>query len=165
MKGVSEIIAIVLILMIVIALAALAYTWFSGIFTQMTTTAGQNVVATQTTMNTQFVLESAACSAAGCAVGSTVSMTIKNTGQPTIDATKTTFYIDGKSFVVLPAACAAASGCVSNALVTGCSYSCSRVTVATDPTPIRCTSSNPTNPSILKAVIATGLEQTDSIIC
>ena len=32
MKGVSEIIAIILILMIVIALAALAYTWFSGIY-------------------------------------------------------------------------------------------------------------------------------------
>lgn len=31
MKGISEVIAIILILMIVIALSALAYTWFSGI--------------------------------------------------------------------------------------------------------------------------------------
>jgi flagellin-like protein len=36
MKGVNEIIAIILILMIVIALAALAYIWFSGIFRQLT---------------------------------------------------------------------------------------------------------------------------------
>lgn len=32
MKGVHEVIAIILILMIVIALAMLAYTWFSGIY-------------------------------------------------------------------------------------------------------------------------------------
>jgi len=32
MKGISEITAVILILMIVIALAALAYTWFSGIY-------------------------------------------------------------------------------------------------------------------------------------
>lgn len=36
MKGLNEIIAIILILMIVIALACLAYTWFTGIFKMLT---------------------------------------------------------------------------------------------------------------------------------
>ena len=162
MKGVSEVIAIILILMIVIALAALAYTWFSGIFTQLTGTAGQTVTATATTMGTQFVLEAAACNANPCIVGSTYSFTLRNTGQPSFDATKTSFYIDGKPFGAAPV-CAPAAGCAAATLATGCSYSCTRVIVAGE-TPKGC-GGTPTTTSYIKAVIASGLEQSEPIMC
>jgi flagellin-like protein len=162
MKGVSEVIAIILILMIVIALAALAYTWFSGIFTQLTGTAGQTITSTTATMGTQFVLESAACNANPCILGSTLSFTIRNTGQPTFDATRTTFYIDGKPFAGLPA-CAPAATCVAATLANGCSYSCTRVLAATE-LPKGC-GGTPATTSYVKAVIASGLEQNEIIVC
>ena len=168
MKGISEVIAIILILMIVIALAALAYTWFSGIFGQMTSTAGQNIQTTANTMNIQFVLEASACDpnivapVTTCDTGDLISMTIRNTGQPHFDATKTSFYIDGKPFT--GAVCAAAAGCTANDLANGCAYSCTKTTVAADPKP-KCTSANPAISSTMKAVIASGLEQSDTVVC
>lgn len=162
MKGVSEVIAIILILMIVIALAALAYTWFSGIFTQLTGTAGQTIQSTANTMGIQFSLEAAACSANPCGVGATVTMSIRNTGQPTFDATRTTFYVDGIPFT--GAVCAAPAGCVAATLANGCTYSCSKVRVAGDPQP-KCGGTTPATTSTMKSVIASGLEQTEIIAC
>jgi len=164
MKGISEIIAIILILMIVIAMAALAYTWFSGIFTTLTGTAGTAVTATTTQMSIQFALEAAACSGAGtCPVGSVVSMTIRNTAQTVFDATKTSFYIDSKSFT--GATCSSPVGCTATALANGCIYSCTKTTVAADPSPIKCSTTSPTNPSLMKAVIASGIAQSQTIVC
>jgi len=162
MKGISEVIAIILILMIVIALAALAYTWFSGIFGQITSTAGTNIQNTANTMNIQFAIDAAACSAAPCAAGSTLSMTIRNTGQPHFDATKTSFYIDGKPFT--GATCTASAGCNATDMANGCAYACTKTTVAADPVP-KCQSTNPAQSSTMKAVIASGLEQSDIIVC
>jgi flagellin-like protein len=166
MKGVSEVIAIILILMIVIALAALAYTWFSGIFTQLTGTAGQTIQSTTTTMGTQFSLEAAACAVGAtpaCDALDVISMSIRNTGQPIFDATKTTFYIDGAPFT--GAACSSPAGCTANALANGCTYSCTKARVAADPQP-RCPMGTTTATiSTMKAVIATGLEQSEIIAC
>jgi flagellin-like protein len=163
MKGVSEIIAIILILMIVIALAALAYTWFSGIFASMTTTAGTNIQNTANTMNIQFVIDAASCNTGPCAVGSTVSITVRNTGQPHFNASQTSFYIDGKPFAFTAAQCTAGT-CIATDLANGCTYTCSRVTVAADPLP-RCPSVTPAQTSLMKAVIASGLEQSDTVNC
>jgi len=168
MKGVSEVIAIILILMIVIALAALAYTWFSGIFTQLTGTAGQTIQQTATTMGTQFVLEAAACSVGAtpaCDVGDTITFTLRNTGQPTFDATKTSVYIDGVPFTLTGATCAATTGCTAATLANGCAYSCSRARAATDPQPKCPTGTTTATISQMKAVITTGLEANEVVQC
>lgn len=166
MKGVSEVIAIILILMIVIALAALAYTWFSGIFTQLTGSAGQTIVSTTTTMGTQFSLEAAACAVGAtpaCDVGDVISMSLRNTGQPVFDATKTSFYIDGIAFT--GGVCASPVGCTAAALANGCTYTCTKARVAGDPQPKCPMGSTTTTISTMKGVIATGLEATEIIQC
>ena len=88
MKGVSEIIAIILILMIVIALAALAYTWFSGTFSSLTGTASTSVSQTTGAMASSFKIEAAKNMSA-----TNNSVTIRNTGTTAIDLTKMSAYM------------------------------------------------------------------------
>jgi flagellin-like protein len=90
MKGISEIIAIILILMIVIALAALAYTWFSGIFTQMTTTAGTSVTQTANTMGTQFKIENVRNTST-----TIINVTVRNLGTQSINLSNAGAYYNG----------------------------------------------------------------------
>lgn len=72
--------------MIVIALSALAYTWFSGIFASMTQSAGTAVTSTTQAMNTQFSIDSARGS------GTTVYIAYRNTGTQNIDRQYTKVY-------------------------------------------------------------------------
>ena len=149
MKGVSEVIAIILILMIVIALAALAYTWFSGIFGTMTQTAGQNIQQTSQQMNAQFALESAKCSVLGCAGVDCVKVVIRNTGATTITMNKVTAYIAGVKFTAtnpLPAT------------ITNGATGTFDVTLAN-----LCTGATNAVGKTFKAVIDTGLEQTRTV--
>jgi len=92
MKGVSAIIAIILILMIVIALAALAYTWFSGMFSTLTGGAQTSIESENVAMNTLFRIEMAKNGTTGTCYN--VSVTIRNLGTSTINASKMSFYID-----------------------------------------------------------------------
>ncbi len=89
MKGVSEVIAIILILMIVIALAALAYTFFSDTMGQITGQASTSVGQTSDAMATSFMIEAARNSTA-----TTVNATIRNTGSQSIDLSKLTVYVN-----------------------------------------------------------------------
>lgn len=91
MKGVSEIIAIVLILMITISIAALAYTWFSGIFTEIMDAAGSLLTKSSKTMATQFKVDNALYVASD----NIIYASIRNTGNQNFDASKTLFYIRG----------------------------------------------------------------------
>jgi hypothetical protein len=81
--------------MIVIALAALAYTWFSGIFSSLTATAGTSVTQTTGAMATQFKVESAKNTSAVA-----VTAVIRNVGTGTIDLTKVAAYLDGGPIVI-----------------------------------------------------------------
>jgi FlaG/FlaF family flagellin (archaellin) len=92
MKGVSAIIAIILILMIVVALSALAYTWFSGIFSNLTNTASNATNTATNAMGMQINIEAAKYYGAA-PIG--VNATIRNTGTINIDSTKVSTYIDG----------------------------------------------------------------------
>ena len=156
MKGVSEVIAIILILLIVIALAALAYTWFSGIFSTMTQTAGQNIEQNAQQMNIQFRLDSASCSANPCIAASTVSVTIRNTGQQAFDATQTNIYQGGTLKTVAgttysPGTCSGAGN-----FKNGCTATYTYAAAAPLPT---CST------TVMKAGITNGLTDTATLAC
>lgn len=91
MKGVTEIIAIILILMITIALAALAYTWFSGIFSDIMDAAASLLSRSSKNMATQFKVDNALYVASD----NIIYVSIRNTGNQNFNATKSTFYIRG----------------------------------------------------------------------
>ena len=74
--------------MIVIALSALAYTWFSGIFASMTQSAGTAVTTTTSAMATQFSIDSAKGS------GTTVNIVYRNTGTQNINRTQSNVYVN-----------------------------------------------------------------------
>jgi len=87
MKGVSTVIAIILILMITVALAALAYTWFTGIFASLTASATTATTTATTAMATSFVIESA------WNVSTLVNVAIRNTGTSNINMPKIIAYV------------------------------------------------------------------------
>ena len=98
MKGVSDVIAEILILMIVTALAALAWTWFSGIFSNLASTAETSVTQTVTGMAQNFVLENAWCEV----TTPELQFTIRNTGTNPIDDDIVAAYVNGKRKDVTP---------------------------------------------------------------
>lgn len=114
MKGISEIIAIILILMITISLAALAYTWFSGIFTDIMDAAGSLLLRSSKTMSTQFKVDNALYVASD----NIVYVSIRNTGNQNFDASKSLFFIKGIAGEFSAIACSA--GCNCNDLANGC---------------------------------------------
>jgi len=78
-KGVSAVIAIILILMITVALAAMAYVWFTNIFQEISEGAGDAAAGTTQAIGTSFVLEAA--SYTYLAEGNyTIKIAIRNTG-------------------------------------------------------------------------------------
>ena len=113
MKGVSEIIAIIMILMITISLAALAYTWFSGIFSQIMDAAASLLTRSSKNMATQFKVDNAFYVASA----NTIYVSIRNTGNQNFDASKTLFYIKG---VPGSGTITCSAGCICNDLAAGC---------------------------------------------
>ncbi|MEM5778088.1 MAG: archaellin/type IV pilin N-terminal domain-containing protein [Candidatus Aenigmatarchaeota archaeon] len=93
MKGQSEVIAIILIVMIVIGLSALAYTWFSGIFSQLMNAAGTFITGTTGKMVTSFKIEAATYDQDN----SKVIVVIRNIGSKSFDVLKTSFYINDEA--------------------------------------------------------------------
>lgn len=89
MKGVSAVISIILILMITVALAAMAYVWFTSVFETITKGAGEAAAGTQTAIGTQFSIESAKNLTAD-----KITVTIRNTGKENIDMTNIAAYVD-----------------------------------------------------------------------
>lgn len=89
MKGVSAIIAVILILMIVVALSALAWTWFSDIFGDLTNRAGKSIMKQQQQIQKNFGLEVAVCQITG-----NVSFSIRNIGSGELQANQTSAYVN-----------------------------------------------------------------------
>ena len=114
MKGISEIMAIILILMITISLAALAYSWFSGIFTELMDAAGSLLLRSSKTMSTQFKVDNALYISSN----NIVYVSIRNTGNQNFDAFKTIFYIKGVPGEFSTISCS--TGCNCNDLANGC---------------------------------------------
>jgi flagellin-like protein len=96
MKGISEIITMVLILMIVVALIGLAYVWFSGMFTNLTGTTEASVDTTTTAMSTSFRIEMTRN-----VTPTNVSVTIRNIGNAPINVSRMSAYISDTNYPIL----------------------------------------------------------------
>ena len=95
-KGISAVIAIVLILMITIALAAMAYVWFTTVFGEISEEAGESAGDVTESMQTRFSIE-----AAKYTTNDTVDVSVRNTGTGTVDLTNVAVYIDDISRTVM----------------------------------------------------------------
>ena len=82
-KGVSAVIAIILILMITVALAAMAYVWFTSIFQEISEGAGQAAAGTTQAIGTSFVLEAASYTYVADG-NATIKIAVRNTGTNTL---------------------------------------------------------------------------------
>ena len=97
-KGISAVIAIVLILMITVALAAAAYVWFSGVFETITEGVGDAATGVTEKISTDFTLEAAVGEDTNTdTVYDTLSVSMRNTGTQDIDLATVAFYIAGKN--------------------------------------------------------------------
>lgn len=91
MKGQEDIIAVVLILMVTIALTALAYMWFSGIFSGIMATVTTALTRTSGAMATQFKIENAVFNITENTI---LYVTIRNVGSQSFNANKVAFYVN-----------------------------------------------------------------------
>ncbi len=89
MKSVSTIIVSVLILMIVISLAGLAYVWFTDIMGRITESTTGVMNQTIVAFGTQFRIEVAKYDA-----NNNITVSIRNTGTQNIDMSKIAAYIE-----------------------------------------------------------------------
>lgn len=79
-KGISAVIAVVLILMITVALSAAAYVWFSEVFDTITEGAGEAAEGTADVISTQFSI-----AASTRIEGPAAQIVVANTGSTDID--------------------------------------------------------------------------------
>lgn len=90
MKGQEEIITIILLVMIVLAVASLAYMWITGMFTSLVDFVGNAITQTSGSMATQFRLENAVYDP----ILNELYVTVRNVGSQNFDSTRTAFYVN-----------------------------------------------------------------------
>jgi len=88
-KGVSTVIAVVLLLLITVGIVWTVYTWLTGTMTEVTTGTGKAIERQTEILTTDFVIVAAGCTNTGCQVS------ISNTGTRNIDLTKIKVYVKG----------------------------------------------------------------------
>jgi len=100
MKGVSAVVATILILLITVALAASAYVWFNTVFQQTTTTGSQQTQKVGQQITTQFSIASAVYSPtpappASCTGDACATLVyLQNTGSQDITPSEVSFFVD-----------------------------------------------------------------------
>jgi len=149
MKGISEIISIILILMIVIAMSALAYTWFSGVFSDLTNAAGVAVTKTSSNMAVRIKVENALYNS----TANILNVSVRNTGTQGFNATRTLFFVSDLTGSASSISCLS---CDCNNLGAGCVATFSITSVSTTFGPI-------TSGTTVKASIETGLTDSKGI--
>jgi archaellum component FlaF (FlaF/FlaG flagellin family) len=90
MKGISEIITIVLIMFIAILLAGMAYAWFSGVFGDFKGGAESTADTAKNALGTDFQIVSARNVTANV-----IAVMIRNIGESPINASKLGAYLNG----------------------------------------------------------------------
>ena len=88
MKGITPVIAIVLLLMITIALIGFAYVWFNRMALGLTGNIEQQTNRTTTQMGEKILITS-------CVSGDKGKIYIKNVGTSNLDQSKIDVYVDG----------------------------------------------------------------------
>ena len=139
MKGISNLVSTILILMITVILVGLSYVWFTSIFQSISESAGETVTGSSTAIATNFKIEAATNTTA-----TTVATAIRNTGTQNINMTKISAYVSdslqttqGNTGILVP-------GNVSVFNVTNVNNPCGK---------------------ILRITIETGISDTISITC
>jgi FlaG/FlaF family flagellin (archaellin) len=95
MKGVSEIITLVLIALIVVAMAGMAYMWFSGMLTTLTGDAQEKVDQSTNIMASNFRIEFA-----NKVTDTVATVTILNLGSAPINVSKMSAYVNGERYQI-----------------------------------------------------------------
>jgi FlaG/FlaF family flagellin (archaellin) len=90
MKGISEILAMILIVIIVVALIGMTYTFATGLFSTTT-----NATQQQTNQVTGNMGKTVSIVAAKCNAGTNYVFSIRNTGPNAIQATELAAFVDG----------------------------------------------------------------------
>ncbi len=127
MKGVSAVIAVILLLMITVALAATSYVWFSSIFSTVTTGGTAATEQSVATIQASYMIESAYYNATGYPA-SKIQVVIRNTGSSSINMTTAATYIgDTPQTSETPTANMLASNGVATINVTNSTPACGAV--------------------------------------
>ena len=150
MKGVSAVIAIVLILMITVALAAMSYVWFTNVFESLTESGTGAIEKTGQQLQASFSVESARYTS-----GDNVSVSIRNTGSTILDVSAVAFYLNG-----LPAASIVQGSGPTGDLAEGEFTTTAYVIENTTDIGAVCP-----GPTTLRATIAEGYTQTVTVSC
>ena len=95
-KGISSIIAVVLLLLIAIGIVWTVYTWLTGATTTLTTGAGEAIEKKTEILTTDFMIE-----AAGYTGSNQAEVSIRNTGSTDIDLTKILITVKGVSQTIV----------------------------------------------------------------
>ncbi|NOZ82112.1 MAG: hypothetical protein GXO63_03090 [Candidatus Micrarchaeota archaeon] len=90
MKGISTIVAIVLLLMVTVGLVAVAYMWLSNMFSMVSSQSGRTVEERIKSLGTSISIESAEYNPTSDAV----ELVLRNTGRENIDLSTMAAYID-----------------------------------------------------------------------
>lgn len=151
-KGVSAVIAVILILMITVALAAMAYVWFTNIFQELTEGAGGAATQTATALGTSFTIDSAAYNSND---DETV-VTIRNTGSQNIDLTSMAFFINDFPANITTDGQSNASSILVPDRYTDTPFELTNSTAAGAVCP---------GPTVLKATVGAGFTQSKTIAC
>ena len=89
-KGISTVIAVVLLLLITVGIVWTVYTWLTGTMTEVTTGTGQAIGGQVETLTTDFMIV-----AAGYEGSNRAQVSISNTGTQNIDLSKIKVYVKG----------------------------------------------------------------------
>jgi FlaG/FlaF family flagellin (archaellin) len=106
MKGISTILAMILIVIIVVALIGLTYTFAVGLFSTTSGTVTEQTQQFAQTSQKLVSIESASCKVAGSPATATYKFTLRNKGTSDILGTELAGFVDGErvavTFVALP---------------------------------------------------------------
>ncbi len=95
-KGISAVVAVIMLLMITVALVGLAYVWTTGIFTSTTGAAGETTGSVLESISTQFVIENVRNASL-----TEINVSVRNTGTQNINLIGLGAYVDDKPATVL----------------------------------------------------------------
>ncbi len=91
-KGISAVIAVIMLLMITVALIGMAYVWVSSAFSQVTETTGESLKKGTETMATRFVIVSAWN---GTESTREINISLQNTGEANIQLDQLSYLLKG----------------------------------------------------------------------